>query len=85
MSEENRKHRVVKEGVVASTKMDKTVVVEVTRIIPHPRYGKIVKRKTKCYAHYDNPEKQLNVGDKVTIMETRPLSKLKRWRVVEAV
>jgi small subunit ribosomal protein S17 len=70
-----RKH---KQGTVISNKMQKTVVVEVIDAIPHPVYSKIVKRSKKYYAHTDQ---QLNVGDTVVIVETRPLSKLKRWRV----
>ncbi len=76
---EKRNLRKEKEGRVVSNKMDKTVKVEVSRTMPHPRYGKVIQRKTSYYAHTDKP---LNVGDKVKIMETRPLSKLKRWRVV---
>lgn len=65
-------------GVVSSNKMQKTVVVKVERMIEHPRYKKIVKRFSKFYAHTEIP---LKVGDTVEIEETRPLSKLKRWRV----
>lgn len=65
-------------GVVSSNKMQKTVVVKVERMIEHPRYKKIVKRFSKFYAHSEIP---LKVGDTVEIEETRPLSKLKRWRV----
>ncbi|MCB1148582.1 MAG: 30S ribosomal protein S17 [Chlamydiia bacterium] len=79
MSDQERSLRKVKEGTVVSNKMEKTVKVSVDRTVQHPRYGKTVKRRTICYAHTDKP---LNIGDKVTIMETRPLSKLKRWRVV---
>ncbi len=74
---ENRK---TYEGVVTSNKMDKTVVVTVVSTRRHPRYGKVLKLKKKFYAHVENG--QPNVGDKVNIVETRPLSKLKRWRVV---
>ncbi|MCX8095648.1 MAG: 30S ribosomal protein S17 [Caldisericia bacterium] len=65
-------------GVVSSNKMQKTVVVKVERMIEHPRYKKTIKRFSKFYAHTEIP---LNVGDIVEIEETRPLSKLKRWRV----
>lgn len=75
--------RKVKQGVVVSNKMTKTVVVEVNRTFRHPRYEKVIKRSKKFYAHSE--EQNLNVGDKVVIMETRPLSKLKRWRVVSVV
>jgi small subunit ribosomal protein S17 len=65
-------------GVVASNKMDKTVVVLVQNTMRHPRYEKVVKVKKKYYAHTDKP---LNMGDQVSIIECRPLSKMKRWRV----
>ena len=67
-------------GKVTSNKMDKTVVVTAIRTTRHPKYGKVIKLKKKYYAHTD--ENNLNIGDEVTIMETRPLSKLKRWRVL---
>lgn len=70
-------------GVVISNKMNKTVTVQVTRKIRHPRYGKVVERSKKYYAHDDS--NAIELGQKVRIMETRPLSKLKRWRVVEVV
>jgi len=73
-----RKERV---GEVISDKMSKTVVVRVERRVPHPRYGKVVTRSSKFYAH--DEEGRAKVGDRVRIVETRPLSKLKRWRVVE--
>ena len=73
--------RKVREGVVISTKMQKTVTVEVARTIQHPTYSKVVQRKKKYYAHNENPD--VKVGQKVRIIETRPLSKLKRWEVVE--
>ena len=65
-------------GTVTSNKMNKTVVVTAVRTTLHPRYGKVVRLKKKYYAH---AEENLNVGDSVTIVETKPLSKLKRWRV----
>lgn len=71
-----RKTRV---GVVVSDKMNKTIVVEVERRVPHPKFKKIVKLSTKLYAHDENGEAK--VGDKVSVVETRPLSKLKRWRL----
>jgi small subunit ribosomal protein S17 len=76
----SRKTRV---GVVVSDKMQKTVVVAVERRVPHPVYGKMVTRTTKFKAH--DEENASKVGDRVRIMETRPLSKDKRWRVVEIV
>ncbi len=70
-------------GEVVSDKMDKTVVVRTVSRVPHPRFGKIVKQTAKFHAHDEKNEARL--GDKVRIMETRPLSKLKRWRVVEVL
>ncbi len=82
MSEERglRKTRV---GVVISDKMDKTVVVEVKTRVSHPLYGKIMNQSSKLKAHDENNE--CGIGDTVSVMETRPLSKTKRWRVVEIV
>lgn len=71
-----RKTRV---GVVISTAMDKTIVVEYTNRVPHPRFKKIIKRSKKFYAHDEHGEASL--GDKVSIIETRPLSKKKCWRL----
>lgn len=76
----NRKENV---GIVVSNKMDKTVAVEVTRKMRHPRYQKVIERTKKYYAHDESDS--LAIGQKVRIVETRPLSKLKRWRVVEAM
>jgi small subunit ribosomal protein S17 len=81
MSTEVRGKRKENIGIVISNKMDKTVVVKVTRKIRHEKYGKVMERSKKCYAH-DNSD-AIEIGQKVRIMETRPLSKLKRWRVVE--
>lgn len=78
--QEERGNRKVKKGVVVSNKMEKTVVVKVERTLRHPTYGKVITRAKKYYAH--NESAPLQIGDKVTIEETRPLSKLKRWRVV---
>lgn len=74
--------RKIKQGLVVSNKMQKTVIVRVEKTMRHPQYGKVVTRFKKYHAHYDQPDKPLKEGDKVTIQETRPLSKLKRWRVV---
>jgi small subunit ribosomal protein S17 len=71
------------EGVVVSNRMDKTIVVSRTRRIPHKVYGKYIAKDKKYYAH--DGENQCGIGDVVRIEETRPLSKLKRWRVVEVV
>jgi small subunit ribosomal protein S17 len=73
--------RKTREGLVVSTKMDKTIVVAVTDRVRHPRYRKTLQRTTKLYAH--DITNDANVGDRVRIAETRPLSKLKRWRLVE--
>ncbi len=75
-----RKTRI---GVVTSDKMDKTITVAVERKVKHPMYGKFVKKTTKFHAHDEKQE--CGIGDVVKIMETRPLSKTKRWRVVEVV
>jgi small subunit ribosomal protein S17 len=74
-------HRKVREGLVVSDKMDKTVVVEVEDRVKHPLYGKVIRRTNKLKAHDET--NQIGVGDRVLIMETRPLSATKRWRVVE--
>ena len=70
-------------GIVVSTNMDKTIVVEYVARVPHPRFKKIVKKTKKFYAHDENGEAA--VGDKVRIEETRPMSKLKRWRLQEVL
>lgn len=75
--------RKVRKGTVVSDKMDKTVVVSVERVVPHPFYGKHITRYSKFYAHDEANE--YREGDVVLIEETRPLSKLKRWRVLELV
>ena len=81
---EERNLRKVMIGTVTSNKMDKTIVVSVETSVKHPIYGKIVKRRTyKLKAH--DEENQCQIGDKVKVMETRPLSKDKRWRLVEVV
>ena len=76
-------NRKVREGVVVSTKMDKTAVVEVVRRSRHPQYGKTVQNSKKYFAH--DEENDLNEGDRVRIVETRPLSAKKRWRLLEVV
>jgi len=75
--------RKVREGLVKSVKMDKTVVVGVVDRVRHPRYAKTVQRTKSLYAHDDSND--LRVGDRVRVAETRPLSKLKRWRVIEVL
>ena len=80
-AEARANRRKVREGIVVSTSMDKTTVVAVTERVRHPRYSKTVQRTRKLYAH--DEENQTNPGDRVRVAETRPLSKTKRWRLVE--
>lgn len=75
--------RKIREGIVVSTKMQKTITVKVERTIRHPDFDKVVTRGKTYYAHNENLDVQ--VGQKVRIIETRPLSKLKRWRVLEVL
>lgn len=82
-SNTERPARKVREGIVTSNKMDRTAIVTVTERVRHPRYNKTMQQDKKLYVHDENDE--LNVGDRVRVMETRPLSKLKRWRVLEIV
>jgi small subunit ribosomal protein S17 len=79
MEEKQKNTRKVKEGVVVSNKMQKTVTVLVTRTCKHPQFEKVITRAKKYYAHVENGD--IQVGQRVRIVETRPLSKLKRWRV----
>jgi small subunit ribosomal protein S17 len=78
-----RNLRKVRVGKVVSNKMDKTIAVAIEDNIRHPKYGKIIKRTVKIYAHDEN--NACNIGDKVSVMETRPLSRMKRWRLVEII
>jgi small subunit ribosomal protein S17 len=78
-----RNFRKVREGVVVSDKMTKSIVVEVERKVKHPKYGKFLRKSTRFMAHDENEES--HVGDTVRIMETRPLSKNKRWRLVQII
>ena len=78
-----RPQRKVRMGIVTSDRMDKTVVVQITQTIRHPLYPKIYRRRKNLYAHDET--NAVKVGDTVRVMETRPLSKLKRWRVVEVL
>ena len=82
-TEQEKGRRKTRIGTVVSDKMDKTVVVSVVRRYAHPLYGKQVTRTKKYHAH--DEENAYHIGDTVRIMETRPLSKLKRWRVVEVL
>lgn len=80
---EHRAYRKTRRGYVVSDKMDKTVVIEVEERVKHPLYGKVMKRTSKVKAH--DEANSAGVGDLVLIMETRPLSATKRWRVVEII
>jgi len=82
-TEQRANPRKVREGVVTSAAMEKTVVVQVTDRVRHPLYGKTMQRSKKLYAHDEIND--LRVGDRVRIQETRPLSKLKRWRVTDVL
>ena len=79
----DRNERKTKTGVVVSNKMEKTLVVAVERLVQHSLYSKSVRQTVKFKAHDENNDS--NVGDKVKIMETRPISKDKRWRVIEII
>jgi small subunit ribosomal protein S17 len=78
-----RPTRKTREGVVVSNKMDKTAVIAVVERVRHPKYAKFVMRTKKLYAHDESND--VNIGDKVRVMETRPTSKLKRWRITEVL
>lgn len=82
-STQTRGRRKVRQGVVVSDKMDKTIVVEVQQLVRHPLYGKIMRRNARFKAHDENNE--CGIGDTVEIMECRPLSREKRWRLVRIV
>jgi small subunit ribosomal protein S17 len=81
--DEARGRRRTEVGVVTSDKMNKTRRVEIPRLVKHPRYGKYIRRRTVCHVHDENNES--HTGDTVEIMETRPLSKMKHWRLVRIV
>ena len=81
--ENTRNTRKTFVGLVESNKMDKTIVVKVERLVKHKVYGKYIKLTTKLSAH--DPENTCNIGDKVSIVATRPLSKTKRWRLLEVL
>ena len=80
---EARNLRKTRVGIVVSNKMDKTIVVAIQDNVKHKVYNKIIKRTTKIHAHDEKNE--CNIGDKVEVMETRPLSKTKRWRLVQII
>lgn len=81
--EEKRGHRKITTGIVSSDKMDKTITVVVERLVQHPRYKKYVRKYSKLKAHDEKGE--ANIGDRVEIMETRPISKTKTWRLVRII
>ena len=81
--ENTRNLRKTRVGRVVSDKMDKTVVIAIEDHVKHPTYGKIIKRTVKIHAHDENNE--CGIGDRVEVMETRPLSKTKRWRLVQII
>ena len=83
MTEEIRALRKVRTGKVISDKMDKTCVVAIQDNVRHPKYGKIIKRTVKIHVHDEN--NSCGIGDTVSVMETRPLSKTKRWRLVQII
>lgn len=78
-----RNSRKTRIGIVVSNKMQKTIAVEMERTMKHPVYQRVIKRKSKLYAHDESNE--CGIGDKVLVMETRPLSKLKRWRLIKVI
>ena len=80
---EERNLRKTRVGMVVSAKMDKTIVVAIADNVKHPEYGKVIKRTVKIHAHDEKNE--CGVGDKVEVMETRPLSRTKRWRLVNII
>lgn len=82
-TETRANRRKIREGIVVSNKMDKTAVVAVVERVRHPRYAKTVQRTKRLYA--DDPTNDVREGDRVRLQETRPLSKLKRWRIVEVL
>ncbi len=78
-----RNARKVREGLVVSNKMNKTIVISIVERVRHPKYAKFVSRTKKLYAHDETNDAQ--IGDRVRVMETRPMSKQKRWRLVEVL
>jgi small subunit ribosomal protein S17 len=83
VADETRGNRKVRTGIVVSNKMDKTIVVAIETRVKHKLYGKIIKRTTKLKAH--DEDNICQIGDRVKVMETRPLSRHKRWRLVEVI
>lgn len=83
VSEKRKSMRKIREGIVVSTVMDKTIVVKIERLVRHKRYGKVIARSKKVKAHDEKGE--CTVGDVVRVMETRPLSKTKCWRYIDTI
>ena len=83
VTDETRNARKVREGTVVSNKMNKTIVISIVDRVPHPRYSKFVARTKKFYVHDETNDAQ--IGDRVRVMETRPMSKQKRWRLIEVL
>lgn len=83
MEQKKNQGKKVLEGIVVSSKMDKTVTVQVIRRARHDKYEKLIERRKKYYAHHEGKKGEIAEGQKVRIIEHRPLSKLKRWRVLE--
>jgi len=83
MTQTDKSKRKIREGIVVSTAMQKTVVVKIERLVRHPQYGKVIRRNKKIKVHDENG--QCTVGDVIRIEETRPISKDKRWRYIETV
>ncbi|GAB4320584.1 MAG: 30S ribosomal protein S17 [Candidatus Zixiibacteriota bacterium] len=83
MSEKQRGRRKTRVGIVTSDKMDKTITVKIDRVMEHPFYKRVIRRSMKIKAHDENGD--AHIGDRVRLMETRPLSKEKRWRLVEVL
>lgn len=82
-STEVRQARKIREGIVVSNKMEKTIVISIVERVRHPKYAKFIQRTKKLYAH--DEANDAKVGDRVRVMETRPLSKQKRWRLIEVL
>ena len=80
---QERNDRAVRTGEVVGAKMDKTIVVRVTRKVPHPQYSRFIKKSIRLHAH--DEENSAGIGDTVRVMATRPMSKTKRWRLVEVL
>lgn len=83
MTESSRAARKTRIGIVVSDKMDKTITIKIDRTLAHPAYGRIVRASSRLMAH--DEKREAHIGDRVLVMETRPMSKMKRWRLVEVL